>query len=369
MASQAIARFTVPARRLWGTLLHEGLAPARAAAAVFIGVFIGFVPIYGLQTMTAIGLAILFRLNKPLTFAATFVNNPLLQPIMVVGSLELGHLLLDRKLWRVALPRMTAAALKADLAAWFLGSTALGVIVGGLAALAVFLLLRSRARKAHAPRRRDSVYRLFSKAPRFDRGFVRWKLRLDRIFDYLPPEELGAGCAVDLGCGYGMALAFAALANPGRRLLGCDLDGRRIAVARRALADRNADLTVGDVRHFDIPRADLVLILDVLQYLTAGEQMELLARCCAALDPGGRLIFRVHDRERGLLWRLTSAFDRLIFLSGGSGVAPLTLPVEQYRQALERAGMQIAERRFRNRLPLAHILIVAIKPPASEART
>jgi SAM-dependent methyltransferase len=335
-----------------------------------VGVFIGHVPIYGLQSVAAIGLAVLFRLNKPLTFAATFVNNPLFQPFMVAGSLELGHLILTGRLWRFALPQMTIQTLKADLAAWLVGSVALGAIIGGMAALGILFLLRFRARRTReAPHRRDSVNRLFAEAPWRDRGFVRWKIRLDRIFDYLPPEDLGTGCAVDLGCGYGIALGFAALEDPSRRLAGCDLNGRRIAVARRALTGRNAILTVCDVRHFDLPRAGLVLILDVLQYLAADEQMELLARCSAALDPGGKLVFRVHDRERGILWRFTSAFDRLIFLADRNGLRPVTLPVARYRRALEVAGMTIVERRFRNRLPLAHILIVATKSPTAEART
>jgi len=77
-------------RRFATTLLTERLDPAPAAAAVFWGVLIGIVPIYGLQTLAAIGVALLFRLNKPLTLASTFVNNPLFQPFLVISSLELG---------------------------------------------------------------------------------------------------------------------------------------------------------------------------------------------------------------------------------------------------------------------------------------
>ena len=34
----------------------------------------------------------------------------------------------------------------------------------------------------------------------------------------------------------------------------------------------------------------------------------------------------------------------------------------EYHSVLENAGMQVEERRFRNRLPLAHILFIAKKP-------
>ncbi len=149
--------------------------------------------------------------------------------------------------------------------------------------------------------------------------------------------------------------------------MGCDLDAHRIAVARQALSALNADLRVADVRGFDLPPAGLILILDVLQYLPADEQLGLLKRCCLALTPQGKLIFRVHDRERGLWSAITMAFDRLIFAWGRAGVRPVMLSAAEYRGALQKAGMQVEERRFRNRLPLAHILFIAKKPMAEGA--
>ena len=74
----AFHRLRSSARRVVAAILSEGLAPSRAAAAVFTGVFIGVVPIYGFQLLAAAGAAVLFRLNKPLTLAATFINNPFL---------------------------------------------------------------------------------------------------------------------------------------------------------------------------------------------------------------------------------------------------------------------------------------------------
>jgi uncharacterized protein (DUF2062 family) len=87
-----IRRFKAHARKFITLLLKERLDPGRAAAAVFLGIFIGIVPIYGLQTLAAVGAALLFRLNKPLTVAGTFINNPLLQPFIIFSSVELGCL-------------------------------------------------------------------------------------------------------------------------------------------------------------------------------------------------------------------------------------------------------------------------------------
>jgi uncharacterized protein (DUF2062 family)/SAM-dependent methyltransferase len=365
-----IRRFQTRARQFAAVLLKENLDPSRAAAAVFLGIFIGIVPIYGFQTLAAVGLALFFRLNKPLTVAGTFINNPLLQPLIVVSSVELGYLLRGGSFRPLNLSALTGSHLhiKEELLAWVIGSVPLGILVGGFGAAitAVVIQLKAPANPGLRDRIRF-VNGLFAQCARADRGFVRWKLRLDRIFGLLAAEDLGSRTVVDLGCGYGMALGFAAFGDSSRRLVGCDLDAHRIAVARQALGALNADLSVADVRRLDLPPAGLILILDVLQYLPADEQQALLKRCCSALVPQGMLIFRVHDRERGLWSTITMAFDRLIFACGRAGVRPLMLSAAEYHSVLENAGMQVEERRFRNRLPLAHILFIAKKPLAEAA--
>ncbi len=341
-------------------VLTERLEPGPAAAAVFLGIFIGIVPIYGFQTLAALGLALLFKLNKPLTLASTFISNPLLQPLLVVGSLEIGFFLRHGSFHLYKFSDLTRANLKDGLVSWVVGSLVLGVIVGAagawITAIAVHLYeptspaLRARIRTAN---------HIFAQSADIDRYFVWCKLRLDRIFGMLANEPMGSGTAIDLGCGYGMALSFTAFDQKDRRLVGCDLNARRVAVARQALRSMNAEVSVEDIRHFQLPPAGLILMLDVLQYLPAEEQLALLARCCSALEPQGKLIFRVQDRERGLWSRLTLTLDRLLFSCERTGTRPVVLQVPQYLHVLEKAGMQVETRRFLNRMPLAHILFIA----------
>jgi len=364
-----IGGFQTRARRFIAALLKEKLEPGRAAAAVFIGIFIGIVPIYGFQTLAAMGAALFFRLNKPLTVAGTFINNPLLQPAIIVSSAEIGYFLRDGSFRPFHFSALTRAHMKEEMLAFVIGSVVLGVLVGGVGAATTAVVIKLKAPANAGLRDRVGfVKAMFAQCAWADREFVRWKLRLDRIFGLLAAEDLGSGTVVDLGCGYGMALSFTAFGDASRRLVGCDLDGHRIAVARKALSALNPDLSVADIRRFELPPAGLILILDVLQYLDADEQMTLLQRCCSALEPqGGVLIFRVHDRERGLWSTITMAFDRLIFAFGRAGIRPLTLRAAEYRSVLENAGMRVQECRFRNHLPLAHILFIARKPLAEVA--
>jgi uncharacterized protein (DUF2062 family)/trans-aconitate methyltransferase len=357
---------------LLSLLLKERLDPSHAAGAVFVGIFVGILPIYGFQTLAAIGLALLFGLNKPLTVACTFINNPLLLPVIVFSSVELGCLLWTgsfRPLNLADLTAMRGHINKEQFLIWMVGSVALAIVAGGLGAMVTAVVVhhhRKSSADAAMHERRRYINEMFAQCTRTARNFVRWKLRLDRIFELLGAENLGSGTVVDLGCGYGIALAFAAFGDDQRRLLGCDLDVHRIAAAREALAALNSEVTVADVRQFELPPAGLILILDVLQCLSAADQSALLKRCCSALAADGILIFRVHDLERGIRSAITMAFERLIFACRHDDLQPRVLPIAEYRRVLEGAGMQLEERRFKNRLPLAHVLIVARKS-ATEA--
>jgi SAM-dependent methyltransferase len=286
----------------------------------------------------------------------------------VAASVELGSFVCHGSFRPWHLTALSGGQLKEQLFSWVVGSLLLGLLAGGAAAIVTAAVVYWTAPSQRGLRERIRfVNRSFAGSAQFDRGFVRWKMRLDRIFSLLASEDLGSGTVVDLGCGYGMALIFAAFGDRGRRLVGCDLNAHRIAVAQQALRAFNAEASVQDVRDFALPPAGLILILDVLQYLPGEEQLALLKRCCAALEPGGRLIFRVHDRERGLRTVLTLGLDRLLFSAERVGVRPTILSAAQYRVALQESGMAVEERRFRNRLPLAHILFLARRPATESA--
>jgi uncharacterized protein (DUF2062 family)/2-polyprenyl-3-methyl-5-hydroxy-6-metoxy-1,4-benzoquinol methylase len=356
-------KLKIHVKQFTAALLTERLDTRRASAAVFLGIFIGMVPIYGFQLLAAVGLAMLFRLNKPLVVAGTFVNNPLLQPFLIVGSVEVGFFLRYGHFQAFTLKSLAGAHVRDQIITFVLGSVALGVILGAIGALmtAVFLHFKNPA----TPRLRAMlrfVNRTYAGGTYYDSGFIRGKMWLDGIFSILAAEDLGEGTVVDLGCSYGLALCLAAYDDPQRLLVGCDLSAHRIGVGQQGLRSFNTRLSVDDVRCFQLPAAGLVLMLDVLQYLPAEDQRTVVARCCAALDPGGKFIFRVHDRERGLWTRITLALDHVLFFVDRSATRPVTLSATQYEQVLQASGMQVETRRFINRLPLAHILFVATKP-------
>jgi uncharacterized protein (DUF2062 family)/SAM-dependent methyltransferase len=353
-------------RDFFDSIITEGLDPWHVYAAVFWGIFIGVVPIYGLQSVVAIGIAAIFRLNKPLTLGATFINNPILQPFLVFFSIELGHFIRHGESVPFASFRLKNLNLGNHLADWITGSVILGLLLGILIALLVTILFsrslvrRSTPKDWHAAE--HFVVQLFRQSAQFAKGFVRWKLRLDKIFAVLLEVDGYRGPVIDLGCGYGIALATVAFRHSEFRLIGCDLDPNRIQVANQALHSLNVQLSVQDMRRFAFPESGLILIIDVLQYLDGNEQRALLKRCCATLHPNGVLIFRVPDRENGLLSKLTLALDKVIFRSSGNRRRPTVLPSEEYEKILRDEDMLVQKQRMTSRLPLAHVLFTAKKP-------
>src|SRR5204862_5937206 len=76
------------------------------------------------------------------------------------------------------------------------------------------------------------------------------------------------GFIVDLGCGHGLFACLLREAAESRRVLGIDLDERKIEVARGAVRDTQwLRFEVGDIIKDPPPHCDAVTIVDVLYLL------------------------------------------------------------------------------------------------------
>lgn len=120
---------------------------------------------------------------------------------------------------------------------------------------------------------------------------------------------------LDLGCGQGILaswlLSAQELFQAGQwpndwpappqleSIVGIDLMPRDVERARKALGQR-AEFSVGDARTAEFGRADVVMLLDVLHYLSFPEQERLLLKIRASLPDNGVFITRIGDRSAGL---------------------------------------------------------------------
>ncbi|HEX3175709.1 MAG TPA: DUF2062 domain-containing protein [Methylomirabilota bacterium] len=75
-------------------LLHLDDPPWRVALALAVGVFISFTPFLGFQTLLALLVGTVFRLNAAVVVTGTWLNLPWFMPFVYAGSLKVGALLL-----------------------------------------------------------------------------------------------------------------------------------------------------------------------------------------------------------------------------------------------------------------------------------
>jgi len=182
---------------------------------------------------------------------------------------------------------------------------------------------------------------------RANHEFVRGKLRYDPVFRALLKRGLlpDEGVLLDLGCGLG---ALPALLHEARsqyragnwpsewlpppqnlELHGLELHDRKAGVAKKALHGK-ATIRQGDIRTADLPGCSVAIILDVLLYLSAEEQLQTLQRVAQAVQPGGMLIMRESDAAGGVRFHITRLAEQVCCLWRGQGLNAL-----HYRTAAE----------------------------------
>ena len=226
---------------------------------------------------------------------------------------------------------------------------------------------RSLIRDASAPYRRSG---------RFAWHVARGKLRWDPVFSHLLAHGVIAPRTrvLDIGCGQGLLAsllaASAGAARQGRwpsgwaeapvgvRVRGIELRARDVARARDALGD-GADFVCADMRSTAFSDADTVVLLDVLHYVSKGEQDSVLARVRAALPLGGKLVLRVGDAASTGGFAASRFVDHLVALARGRGFAPIvgrTLAAWQAR--LAALGFAVASEPMHAGTPFANVLLV-----------
>jgi SAM-dependent methyltransferase len=197
---------------------------------------------------------------------------------------------------------------------------------------------------------------------RFARHFAYGKLTGDPVYAHLLDARLlPAGARVlDLGCGQGLLAALLdAAGTPPASYVGVDLSTRDIERAR-GMGKPWASFVTGDIRTCEMPRSDVIVLLDVLHYVDHDAQARILERIRAALGPGGRLVLRVANATGSLRFRLTDWSDRLAMRLRGQAFDRLwSRPVDDWRVELARHGFAVESAPMSAGTPFANVLLTA----------
>ncbi|MEA2560386.1 MAG: hypothetical protein QOH06_1890 [Acidobacteriota bacterium] len=349
-------------RELLYRLRTEGDTPGRQAGAVALGVLIGCSPFYGLHLALCVIFARLLRLNRALTYLAAHVSLPGLWPLLVFGEIQVGRWLRGGG----RLPFRPSELRQLD--PWQFGVDLLvGSAIVGVALAIPLALLTWRA--AQARRKAPEVHDLIEETAHrylesgmFHWEFVRGKLRHDPVYLHLLQSGLlpDEGRLLDLGCGRGILLSLLVTAGESRlELTGIESSVQAATAARNALG-AEAEIRIGDLMDIPLPPARAALLLDVLHYLPAPAQEELLARVAAALEPGGLLLIRDADAAGGWRFTATRIQERACALARRHWQQRFHYrSAAEWRRLLESAGFRVDVEPMAEGTPYANVLLAA----------
>lgn len=123
--------------------LKQGVSPGEIASALALGIFIAFLPMVGVHTIMAFGLAFFLRLNPLVVFLGTQISNPLTFPFQLFISAQAGNLVLHGSFLRI---RFSGDVdwVKTYLIPLIAGSLMLGALCSVLSYVWSYRLLKKR---------------------------------------------------------------------------------------------------------------------------------------------------------------------------------------------------------------------------------
>jgi uncharacterized protein (DUF2062 family)/SAM-dependent methyltransferase len=391
----AVARFSLfreELRRAFRELRGGRLSPARGAAAVALGLFVGCQPIFGCHLPVIVVLCLWLRLDALIAYVAANISNPFVAPAILTAEVQLGSFLRtgERLCFEHALTRAGAFGhFAGDLA---IGAPLVGLSLaaaGGALTFAV-LSVTGRLRRGGEP---PAPYRLPPDAPPWVQAvervacryvpadgataaersrfhYVRTKLLGDPVAKLVADVEGDApgvlGEVLDIGAGRGQLAVLLVELGRATRARGVDWDEDKVAAGEKAAAAREplpVVLRAGDARTAVYAPADTVLLIDLIHYFTLDEQDAILRRAAAAVRPGGRILVREADTERGARSAITLVEERVFTaLRWNRGERVRFRPAREIAATLEAAGLACEVIPAWGRTPFSNVLIVGRRP-------
>jgi 2-polyprenyl-3-methyl-5-hydroxy-6-metoxy-1,4-benzoquinol methylase len=147
--------------------------------------------------------------------------------------------------------------------------------------------------------------------------YMRVKLGLENNyekFDKMIPRKANI---LDLGCGYGFMSYMLHFLSEERTITGVDYDQDKIDTANHCYSKSDTiSFFCSDITEFPVSNYDVIIVSDVLHYLSPGQQIEVIRKCFMGINTGGKIIIRDGNAEladRHQNTRFTEFFSTKVF--------------------------------------------------------
>jgi uncharacterized protein (DUF2062 family) len=148
-------------RDAWLRLRGGELSPERAAASVAVGLFVGCVPFFGIQTFICLLFTVPLRLDFPVAWLLTNIANPFTAPFLILLEIELGGWMVRGRWVSLSLQDFSVKKLGAFLGYALVGAGVIGTVSAVTAGALTLWWMRRRARaraaSAHSTMRTPST--------------------------------------------------------------------------------------------------------------------------------------------------------------------------------------------------------------------
>lgn len=118
-------------------------SPELKACSVAFGVFMGIIPIWGFQLVTAIFMAIVLKLNKPLVILAANISIPPMIPLIIFASYKAGSVWMGNNAMPISYSRtLSLESIQKNFQQYIYGSITLAIVSGVFFGLLTYILLK-----------------------------------------------------------------------------------------------------------------------------------------------------------------------------------------------------------------------------------
>jgi len=210
----------------------------------------------------------------------------------------------------------------------------------------------------------EKIRGLYGLKTRMDRFYFRVKFRKGNAMKATESCVPQKGNIIDLGCGDGFFANYLVLKESERKVLGIDLDSKRIARAKKSIQGRkNIDFIVKDLRDIKLKKTDAIIMYDVLHHVTYENQEKILKECYDKLGESGLLIIKDVNKNKFLKYfffaRMIDTLTSLTNVTAGEKRA-FRKP-EEFSSLLKKIGFNVETKILDLKDITPHVLFICKK--------